>query len=373
MKVLIAPDKFKLSLSAAEAAEAMRLGVLDAAPDADVLTLPVADGGEGTLDTLVTAARGRTLRRTVTGPLGEPVEARFGLLPGGAAVVELAEAAGYRLVPECRRDPARATTRGVGELLIAALDEGATSLLVAIGGSATNDGGAGMLQGVGARLLDADGRDIPPGGGGLARLDRADLSTVDPRLRLRPVRVACDVNNPLTGPRGASAVYGPQKGATPAMIELLDANLRRFAQILRRDAAVDVEFTPGAGAAGGIGAGLLALGARLLPGADLVLNAIGFDAALRGAALVLTGEGCIDEQTPSGKVVAAVVAHAGRAGVPVHAFAGRVEPGFEALYTLGLAGAHEVSPRSAPLETALRDGAANLRRAVAELQRSLAP
>lgn len=373
MKVLVAPDKFKLSLSAAEAAEAMRLGVLDAAPGAEVLILPVADGGEGTLDTLLNAAPGRTLRRTVTGPLGEPVEARFGLLPDGAAVVELAEAAGYRLVPEAARNPTRTTTRGVGELMLAALDEDAASLLVAIGGSATNDGGAGMLQGVGARLLDADGRDIPLGGGGLARLEHADLSTIDPRLRRVPIRVACDVNNSLTGPRGASAVYGPQKGATPAMVELLDANLRRFARVLRRDAAIDVEFTPGAGAAGGIGAGLLALGARLVPGADLVLDAIGFDAALQSADLVLTGEGRIDEQTPSGKVVAAVVARAGRARVAVHAFAGRVEPGFEALYALGLAGAHEVSPRGTPIETALRDAAANLRRRVADVARSLAP
>ncbi len=292
-RVVIAPDKFKGCLSAPDVARAMARAVAAAWPEASVDLVPMADGGEGTVEALVAATGGDFRDAIVTGPLGEPVVARFGLLGDGrTAVLEMASASGLVIVPHDRRDPMRATTFGTGELLLAALDLGVTSVILGIGGSATNDGGAGLGQALGARLLDESGSELPPGGAALARLDRIDASRLDPRLARTSIRVACDVANPLCGPTGASAVYGPQKGATPAMIAGLDAALARYARVVARDLRRDVADLPGAGAAGGLGAGLVAfVGGVLTPGIDLVIDAVGLAERLRGANLCLTGEG----------------------------------------------------------------------------------
>jgi glycerate kinase len=364
MKVVVAPQALKGSLEAAEVGRAIAAGVHAVAPEAEVVVLPVADGGEGTVAALVAATGGRFVTVPATGPLGAPVAARFGLLgkadlsPGPSpvgggepasplpdrqedegitAVIEMAAASGLPLVPPARRNPRVATTHGTGELICAALEAGARRILVGIGGSATNDGGAGMAQALGARLLDADGRDLPPGGAALARLARIDVSGLDPRLAAVEVIAACDVTNPLCGPRGASAVYGPQKGATPAMVAELDAALAHYAVALRRDLGDEVAEVPGAGAAGGLGAGLLAfLHAQLQPGAAMVLEALDFERVLAGAALVFTAEGRLDEQTAYGKAVGAVAAAAQRHGVPVIVLAGGLAPGYDALYARGV-------------------------------------
>ena len=373
MKIVLAPDSFKESLSARAASLAMERAVKRAIPDAETILLPIADGGEGTMETLVFATRGEIRTVEVTGPLGTRVSARYGMLGDGAtAVVEMAEASGLQLVPAANRDPRTTTTRGTGELILHALERGARSLIVAIGGSATNDAGAGALQALGAGLFDQAGLPLGPGGGSLARLERIDLGTLDARLAGADLRVACDVTNPLCGPQGASAVFGPQKGATPAIVAELDANLRRFADVLHRDTGRDVREAPGSGAAGGLGAALLACGGRLVPGIELVLDAVAFDEKVRGSVAVLTGEGQIDAQTPGGKVIAGLVTRAKRAGVPVIAFAGSVEPGFEALYDRGLLSVHSILPRPASLAEALASGEANLEAAVFGVARLLA-
>ncbi len=327
MRIVIAPNAFKGSLSALEAADAIGEGVRAAAPDADLVLMPIADGGDGTVDALVAATHGerRTLR--VRGPLGDPVDADYGMVDrGSTAVIEKAKAAGLALVPSEKRDPRVTTTYGVGELLQHAFDEGARHFIVGIGGSATNDGGAGMAQALGYHLLDENGHELPPGGLALKRLARIHTGGVHGNWKEARVEVACDVTNPLTGPSGASAVYGPQKGATPQMVAELDAALRRLAEVIRRDLGVDVEQLPGAGAAGGLGAGLVAFtGARLRPGAEMVMDALKLDDKLPGADLVITGEGRLDSQTSRfGKGPAAVARHARNAGIPVIAIGGSV-------------------------------------------------
>jgi glycerate kinase len=327
MRIVIAPNAFKGSLTAFEAAEAIAEGVRAAAPDADILLVPIADGGDGTVDALVAATGGerRTLR--VRGPLGDPVDADYGLIAGGStAVIEMAKAAGLALVPPGKRDPQITTTYGVGELLQHACDAGARHFIVGIGGSATNDGGAGMAQALGYHLLDENGHELAPGGLALKGLARIHVGGVHANWKEAQVDVACDVTNPLTGPSGASAVYGPQKGATPEMVAELDAALQHFAEVIRRDLGVDVEPLPGAGAAGGLGAGLVAFtGARLEPGAEMVMEALRLDERIAGAQLVITGEGRLDSQTARfGKGPAAVAKHARRAAIPVLALGGSI-------------------------------------------------
>ena len=327
MRIVVAPNAFKGSLSALEAAEAIGEGIRVAARDTELVLVPIADGGDGTVDALVAATQGerRTLR--VRGPLGDPVAAEYGVIDGGStAVIEMAKAAGLALVPRDKRDPRITTTYGVGELLQHAYDAAARHFIVGIGGSATNDGGAGMAQALGYHLLDEKGLELPPGGLALTRLARIHVGGVHANWKEAKVDVACDVTNPLTGPRGASAVYGSQKGATPEMVAELDAALHHFAEIIRRDLGVDVEQLPGAGAAGGLGAGLVAFsGARLQPGAEMVMEAIHLDERLMGAQLVITGEGRLDSQTARfGKGPAAVARHAKNAGIPVVAIGGSV-------------------------------------------------
>jgi len=330
MRVLVAPDKFKGTLTAAEAARAMSAGWRRGDPGAEVDEVPVADGGEGTLDALVEALGGRTERIRVTGPLGDPVDAELGLVEGEVltAVVEMARASGLGLISEGRRDPMRATTVGTGELILAAARHRPKRMIVCIGGSATNDGGAGVAQALGARLRDEAGRDLPPGGGALRGLVSIDTSQIAREVRDMDIVVATDVENPLTGPHGASAVYGPQKGASPEQVSMLDEGLRHLAAVILRDLGLDVRDVPGAGAAGGLGAGLIAfLGARVRPGFDVVAEAVGLAERLEAADVAVTGEGRFDAQSERGKAPAGVLRMAGEAGCRAVLIAGEVADG----------------------------------------------
>jgi glycerate kinase len=363
MKIVIAPDSFKESLSAVAVAAAIEAGFREIFPDADYLCVPVADGGEGTVEAMTAATGGTTLVETVTGPLGRPVAAVWGMTGDGEiAVVEMAAAAGLTLVAAAERDPRLTTTRGVGELVRAALDRGCRRFVLGIGGSATNDGGAGLAQALGARLLDGDGRDLPAGGAALARLARIDVSGLDPRLAACVFDVACDVDNPLVGPLGASAIFGPQKGATPAMVAELDAALAHYAAIVARDLGVAVAALPGAGAAGGLGAGLVAfLGGRLRPGAEIVTTALGLDAAVADADLVITGEGRIDGQTAHGKTPVGVARVAAGHGRPVIGIAGSLGPGAATVHAHAIDAVFAVLPRPCRLDEALAEATDNLR------------
>ncbi len=343
--MLIAADKFKRSLTAVQVAEHITIGLLRVAPGLRVESLPVADGGDGTVDAAVAAGFERR-EVEVTGPLGAPVVAAYALRER-RAVVEMAEAAGLRRLPPGVLAPLTATSYGVGELLRAVLDAGARDIVLGVGGSATTDGGAGMLAALGAQLLDADGDPVPHGGGPLRELVSADLSTLDPRLAETEIVLASDVDNPLTGPKGAAAVYGPQKGATEEDIAMLDAALAHYARVLE-DAvgagAAEQALAPGAGAAGGIGYGaLLGLGALFRPGIAVLLEALGFDSALARADLVITGEGALDEQTLHGKAPAGVAAAARAGGVPVVAVCGRLELSAKALRAAGIQHAYALT------------------------------
>jgi glycerate kinase len=373
VKIVIAPDSFKGSVSAVRVAQAIERGVRAVFPAAEVVKVPIADGGEGTVEALLMATGGAWRRTTVRGPLGEPVEAAWGVLGDGVtAVIEMAAASGLPLVPRARRDPRITSTYGTGELVRAALGQGLRRLVIGIGGSATNDGGAGLAQALGARLLDADGRELPPGGAALARLARLDLAGLEPRLAGAEVLVACDVDNPLTGPRGASAIYGPQKGATPEMVVELDRALATWATVARGATGRDVSGLPGAGAAGGLGAGLLFFTpARLRPGVEVVLEATGFDRLLAGATLVITGEGRTDAQTAMGKAPVGVAAAAGRHGVPVVCLSGGLGDGADEVLSRGIAALAAVPPGPMSLDEAMAGGEPLLEAAAARVCRLL--
>lgn len=320
MTILLAPDKFKGSLPASEVAQALRRGILSASPELDVASVPVADGGDGTLDAAFAAGYER-VPVVVSGPTGEPVQTAYAR-SGRTAVVEMADASGLSRLPEGVLEPLRASSRGTGEVMAAAIEAGCRTLVLGIGGSASTDGGAGLLQALGARLLDADGADIGPGGSGLTRLAQLDLSDLS-RLDGVEVVVACDVDNPLVGPHGAAAVYGPQKGAGEDDVVLLDAALARWADTVAAATGADRRDEPGAGAAGGVGfAALAVLGARLQPGVDLVLDLVGFDEKVRGADWVVVGEGSLDAQSLRGKAPVGVAARARAAGARVLAACG---------------------------------------------------
>ena len=361
-RVVIAPNPFKGSLGAPAAARAMAAGVRDVLPDAEIRELPVADGGEGTVEALVAALDGELQEVEVEGPLGDPVVAVYGTADQGRlAIVELAASSGLPLVPRESLDPRRASTYGFGQVLEAARRRGARRILAGIGGSATNDAGAGMAQALGYRLLDAKGRQLPRGGAALARLRQIDASAVDPGWASMVVEVAVDVTNPLTGPQGATAVYGPQKGGTGTVLMELEDALVHFAGFLPPGLAE----TPGAGAAGGAGAGLLFfLHARLRRGAPLVAEAAGLRSALAGANLVLTGEGRVDGQTVFGKGPIEVAHYAAEAGVPVALLAGTLGPGWPVVLEEGVTLVEEVSA-GVPLDQAMREAPALLRAAAA--------
>jgi glycerate 2-kinase len=362
MKIVIAPDSFKESLTAAETARQIEAGFREIFADADYRRMPIADGGEGTVDALIDALGGERRCAKVGDPLGRPVDAVYGLTTDGIAVIEMAAASGLHLVTGAERNPLVTSSRGTGELILAALDAGARRFIIGIGGSATNDGGAGMLQALGAQLLDARGLVLGQGGAALSRLARIDASGLDARLASCSFEVACDVDNPLVGPAGASAIFGPQKGATPAMIEQLDAALAHYAAVMARDLGHDVATTPGAGAAGGMGAALLAvLNARLRPGAEIVTEAAKLGEAIRGADFVITGEGCIDGQTIRGKAPIGVARLAREFGVPVIALGGAVTASADAVFQNGIDAVFASVRRACPLDEALREAGANVR------------
>lgn len=380
MNIIIACDSFKGSLSSQDVASAISSGLLRADPDLHLTRIPIADGGEGTVEAYLAAVGGQRHTCTVSGPLGEPVEADYAVLPDGTAVIEMAQASGLPLLSGRKPDPLRAGTYGTGQLIRDALDSGCCSFLIGIGGSATTDGGAGMLQALGARFLDREGNPLSPGGGELLRLDRIDLSGFDPRLAGCSVRIASDVVNPLCGPQGAAAIYGPQKGASPREVELLDAALAHYADVIVRCTGQDVRNRPGAGAAGGLGAGLMAFcGAVPGSGIDAMLDAVGFDRLLSGADLVITGEGRIDGQSASGKVPVGVArrAKAHRADLPVFALVGGIGPGARAVYDLGIDSILSTAPDALLLSQAmeraaelLEDTAERLMRIILALDRT---
>lgn len=359
MKVLIASDSFKGSLSSLEVATAVSAGIYRVLPQAKILSVPMADGGEGTVEALVTATNGKLVNVTVTGPLGTPVNAKFGILPDGTAALEMASASGLTLVPADQRDPRITTTFGTGELIKAALDYGATNIVMGIGGSATNDCGAGMAQALGVRLLDKGRKELGFGGGQLDQLDYIDMSGLDPRLKNVTIQVACDVTNPLCGPTGASAIYGPQKGATPQIVTELDNKLGYFSGKLKEQLQQDVADIPGAGAAGGLGAGLIAFtGAELKSGVEIVLDTINIDSLMQQVDLVITGEGQIDHQSAYGKVPMGVAARAAKYNLPVIAIAGSIGSGTEKLYGLGISSIVTIANGPISLDEAMANAAA---------------
>ncbi|SEJ13341.1 glycerate kinase [Pseudomonas linyingensis] len=371
MNVVIAPDSFKESLSAAEVAAAIAAGLREVWPQAELVCRPMADGGEGTVTALIAATGGEYRESVVRGPLGEPVAALWGwIAQGRSAVIEMAAASGLQLVPADSRNVLRACTFGTGELIRAALDAGAERIVLGFGGSATNDSGSGMLRALGARFADAEGRPLPAGGAALAQLAHIDLSGLDPRLQAVDFEVACDVDNPLCGPRGASQVFGPQKGATPEQVRQLDAALGHFADLCAQTLGHDDRELPGSGAAGGIGfAARSFLGARFRPGIELVAEVSGLEQALVGADLLITGEGRLDLQTLHGKTPLGVAAIAKRHGVPVVALAGMLGAGYEQLYGHGIDAAFSLAPGPISLAEALADAPRLLRQRAADIAR----
>jgi glycerate kinase len=367
MNIIAAPDSFKGSLTALEAADAIVQGIRDVMPDAEIVSVPLADGGEGTVEALVRATDGRFHQAQVTGPMGAPAEASFGILGDDVTgVVEMAQAAGLPLVPPEERNPLLATTYGVGELMKAALELGCRRLIVGLGGSATSDGGAGMAQALGVRLLTTEGSELKRGAAALMSLGRIDVSGRDERLEDVTVWAASDVTNPLCGPEGAASVYGPQKGASPQMVEMLDQALAHFADVVERHLQVDVRELPGAGAAGGLGAGLVAFcGAEVRSGPSLVLQLVNFEDYLQAADLVLTGEGKLDSQIAFGKALAGVTMLAEKHEVPVVAFTGNLDEDEEKLAELGIRAVVPIIPRPMAEEAAVAN-ASDLLQAAAE-------
>ncbi|WP_313020517.1 glycerate kinase [Atlantibacter hermannii] len=363
MKIVIAPDSWKESLSALEVATAIEDGFRQIFPDAEVVKIPMADGGEGTVEAMVAATQGRIVTLSVTGPLGEPVEAFYGLSGDEKqAFIEMAAASGLESVPTARRDPRITTSWGTGELIRHALDAGVRHIIIGLGGSATNDGGAGMVQALGAGLLDAQGEQIAGGGEALSQLERIDTRRLDPRLAECRIEVACDVTNPLTGEEGATAVFGPQKGATPDMVRQLDEALTHYGKIIERDLDKSVLTLKGGGAAGGMGVALYAFcGAELRQGVEIVTEALLLDAAVRHADLVITGEGRIDSQTIHGKVPIGVARVAKRYDIPVIGIAGSLTTDVGVVYDHGLDAIFSVIPRICTLDEALENAADNLR------------
>ena len=362
MKIVIAPDSFKESLTALEVAEAIEAGLKKVLPDAEYVKVPMADGGEGTVQSLVDATEGRLISAEVCAPLGNKVKAEFGLSGDGrTAIIEMAAASGLHLVPPEARNPLRTTSYGTGELICAALDEGVEKIIVGIGGSATNDGGAGMLQALGALLLDAHHQPIGAGGGCLQDLAAIDLSGLDKRLAGVEIVVACDVDNPLCGEKGASAVFGPQKGATAEMVQALDSGLQHFAALAARDLGLDIQSPAGAGAAGGMGGGVLLLpDARLQAGVQIVMEAVKLAEKVQDADLVITGEGRMDAQSVHGKTPIGVAHTAKAFGKPVIAIVGCLREDYEVVYAQGIDAVFPIIRQLGSLEEILQHGRDNL-------------
>ena len=378
MKIVISPDSFKGSNSSIKVATLIEQGVRRVHPEAEIVKIPIADGGEGTVEAAVLGGNGQYRELEVTGPLGERLTARYGLLPGqtrGAglhksAVIEMAAASGLPLVPEDKRNPLVTTTYGTGELIRAALDEGCREFLIGIGGSATNDAGVGMAQALGWSFKDKDGKELAYGGGELANIAVIDQSNVDSRLKESKINVACDVTNPLFGKTGAAHVYGPQKGATPEIVEELDQNLRYFARIVESQLGKDISQEPGSGAAGGLGAGLMIFcGAELKSGIDAMLDIVRFEDHLESTDLVITGEGAIDGQTTYGKVPVGIAKRTQAYKVPVLAIVGDIGAGAEAVYDHGIYGIMSTVNRAMPLKEAMAQSASLIEDAAERVMR----
>ena len=362
MKIIIAPDSYKESLTAMEVATAIEAGFRQVMPTAEYIKLPMADGGEGTVQSLVDASNGSIIEHQVTGPLGEQVPAFFGIMGDDkTAVIEMAAASGLHLVSPNLRNPMLTTSYGTGELILAALDHGVDHIIVGIGGSATNDGGIGMAQALGIQLLDNKGQALGFGGQALAQLATIDISHIDPRLAHIKLEVACDVDNPLCGKKGASHIFGPQKGATPAMVAELDQHLAHYAAIIKRDLAIDVKDMAGAGAAGGMGAALLGLfNAQLRSGIEIVIDAVHLGDIIKDADLVITGEGRIDSQTIHGKTPIGVARTAKKYHKPVIGIAGCLSQDCGVVYDHGIDAVFSVVPAAMSLEHAFNNAAVNV-------------
>ena len=363
MKIVIAPDSYKESLSALEVASAIEAGFREIFPEADYVKIPVADGGEGTVEAMVAATQGNIVRLTVTGPLGKPVEAFYGLSGDErTAFIEMAAASGLELVPAAQRDPLITTSFGTGELIKDALDRGVDHIIIGIGGSATNDGGSGMMQALGAQLLDEHGKQIAYGGGALPQLARIDIEQLDTRIKQCRFEVACDVSNPLTGEKGASAIFGPQKGATPQLVQQLDKALEHYATLIHRDLDIDVLHIDGGGAAGGMGAALHAFcQAELRSGIEIVTEALGLAEQVKDADLVITGEGRIDSQSINGKVPIGVAKVAKQFNKPVIGIAGSLTADVGVVHQHGLDAVFSVLFSICTLDDALANAAQNVR------------
>ncbi|RVU73639.1 glycerate kinase family protein [Lactobacillus xujianguonis] len=361
-KYVLAPDSFKESMTAKEVCQAMTRGILKADPSAEITAVPMADGGEGTVDSLVDATHGQKISATVMGPLGKQVTAEYGILGDGeTAVIEMAKASGLEIVPVSQRNPLITTTYGTGELIKDALDHGANKIIVGLGGSSTNDGGAGMAQALGAHLLTKDGQEVALGGGGLKDLIKITTTDLDQRLANTKIILASDVTNPLTGPEGASHVFGKQKGATPEMIEELDQNLHHYAAVIRRDLHRDVEQQAGAGAAGGLGAGLMAFtNYEMHKGIEIAIQVTNLEEKIKAADIVFTGEGGTDFQTKFGKTPFGVAQLGQKYHKPVISLAGYLGEGIDTLYDCGFTAIFGILPGACDLQTALKQGAKNV-------------
>ncbi|WP_150265597.1 glycerate kinase [Paenibacillus tepidiphilus] len=370
---VLAPDSFKESMTAKEVCVAMERGLRKVYPEAEYIHVPMADGGEGTVQSLVDASGGRLVEVQVTGPLGIPVSASYGILGDGeTAAIEMASASGIQLVDKADRNPLITTTYGTGELIRAALDQGIRKIIIGIGGSATNDGGTGMAEALGVRFLDEAGEPLPRGGGSLDRLATVDVSALDPRLSGTQLIVACDVTNPLCGETGASHVFGPQKGATPELVKQLDANLAHYAEVVKQQLGKDVRDLPGAGAAGGLGAGLMIFTqAELRKGIEIVIEYTGLKQKMADADLVFTGEGGIDFQTKFGKTPFGVARTAKASGKRVIAVAGYIGEGIETLYGEGIDAVFGIVPGASALDKLLAEGPANVERTLENIGRVL--
>ncbi|GAE27728.1 glycerate kinase [Halalkalibacter wakoensis JCM 9140] len=355
MKIVVSPDSYKGSLSSIEVSKSMKKGIQKAISNAEIKLMPLADGGEGTLDTLVTSTNGEFISEEVQGPLGDAVIARWGLLDSGrTAIIEMAEASGLTLIPKEKLNPLEASTYGTGQLIKSALNKGCKKIILGIGGSATNDGGSGMVAALGVKLLDSQGQELKPGGGSLSQLDRISIDQLDQRIYQTEFIVASDVSNPLCGPEGASYIFGPQKGATPEMVTTLDQGLKQYAEKIKQYLSKDILNEPGAGAAGGLGAGLITfLNASIKPGIEIILDLLEFEKDVINADLVITGEGKTDIQTSFGKAPMGVGIRAQKHGVPVICVSGSVDPGIEALERHGINAAFSILNQPQTLEEAM--------------------
>ncbi len=375
MTVLVAPSGFKESLSVTDVTKSISKGILRAMPDARILQAPMVDGGEGTTKALTRATGGTIVPVRVTGPVGDPVDSFFGILGGKGprtAIIEMAAAAGLSLVPRHQRNPMLTTSFGVGELILHALDAGVEKILIGCGDSGINDGGAGLAQALGARLLDEEGAEIGRGGAELMWLHRIDITGLDPRLRAVQIDAAVNWHNCLLGPKGVARVFGPQKGASPSQVDYLDAALTRWATAIRAEMGLDVGNASGAGASGGLGAGLMAFaGAKLHPRFDIVMQYLEFDRLLEQADLVITAEGSLDGQSPYGKVPCEVARRADEVGIPTIALAGTIGKGVNQTFAHGISAFASILKRPCTLEEAIRDGERLLRRAAEDAMRMM--